>query len=90
MADNSQIQVVLVAVLVDPGDEPEDRTLQFVKSAVKSATRNIRGTASTGTILYTQEGEFDGSDMSGKVSQALQDAVNQFIGNLKQPEEPLI
>lgn len=92
MAEPSQIQVVLVAYLIDHGDQPLDRTIGFVKSAAKNAPRNAQGTSCVGTVIYNEEGEYLGGDFSGEqtISPALQDAVNKFIEDLKQPEEPLL
>jgi hypothetical protein len=95
MANDSNIQVRLVAVFWDPGDEDPERTEQFVESALKNATRNIRGTASTATVLYTRDGEFKGEDKSAgkelkQIPQALRDAADEFISKMKQSEENLL
>jgi hypothetical protein len=89
VADNSQIHVVLVAYLIDAGDQPVDRTIGFVKSAAKNAPRNARGTSCVGVVLYDEEGMYLGEASHGErgISQRLLDAVDRFISKLKRPEE---
>jgi hypothetical protein len=89
MADPSQIHVVLVAYLVDPGDQPVDRTIEFVKSAAKNAPRNARGTSCVGVVLYDEEDVLRGEATHGRngISQRLGSAVEAFKAKLKRPEE---
>ena len=88
MADDDQIHVVLVAYLIDHGDQPLDRTIEFVKSAAKNAPRNARGTSCVGIVLYDEEGTYLGEANAGaRISQRLLDAVDSFISKLKRPEE---
>lgn len=87
MADD-EIQVVLVAYLIDHGDQPLDRTIGFVKSAAKNAPRNARGTSCVGVVLYDEEGVYRGDMTHGDhISQRLLDAVDDFIAKLDRPED---
>ena len=88
MADDDQIHVVLVAYLIDAGNQPLDRTIEFVKSAAKNAPRNARETSCVGIVIYNEEGEYLGEANAGaRISQRLLDAVDRFISKLKRPEE---
>jgi len=88
MSGKDQVHVVLVAYLIDPGDQPVDRTIEFVKSAAKNAPRNARGTSCVAVVLYDEEGVYRGEANAGaRISQRLMDAVDNFIAKLKRPEE---
>ena len=92
MAENGHVQGILVAVFWDPGSEDPEDTEQFVKLSIKNATRRVKGSASTATVLYTKDGELidDGTWAGNKVSYAVKDAAEEFIDNLKSSEEPLL
>ena len=77
--------VVEVRVLVEADEDQMSRTLNFVKSSLKGACRNLNnGTVVIG--LYDDDGGLLGLDVTGQPSAELQELIENLFG--EEEEEP--
>ena len=75
----SRSQKITAEFLVESGAESADRTLGYVVQAAKSACRNIRDGCVV-TLLYNEDGDLIGMDVSGTPSVTFQNELDEVMG----------